>query len=80
MRGQTNFVKMLWKFNSVYDPNLQLADHQRPVSYHMTLPSLVKGNTNSKLLYILPPKGRQGRALDDSTEQFVETTRMGTIN
>jgi hopanoid C-3 methylase HpnR len=80
MRGQTNFVKMLWKFNSVYDPSLQLADHQRPVPYHMTLPSSVKENTNSKLLYILPPKGRQGRAFDDSTEQFVETTRMGTTN
>jgi len=36
-----------------------------------------KENRNSKLLFILPPKGRQGRALDDSTEQFVETTRMG---
>ena len=26
-RGQTNTLKMLWKFNSVYDPQLQLADH-----------------------------------------------------
>jgi hopanoid C-3 methylase HpnR len=80
MRGQTNFVKMLWKFNSVYNPNLQMADHQRPVSYHMTLPPSLRENNNSKLVYILPPKGRQGRALDDSTEQFVETTRMGSTN
>jgi hopanoid C-3 methylase HpnR len=77
MHGQTNFVKMLWKFNSVYNPNLQMADHQRPVSYHMALPPHGRENTNSKLVYILPPKGRQGRALDDSMEQFVETTRMG---
>ena len=31
MRGQTNFVKMLWKFNSVYNPALQLADHRQAV-------------------------------------------------
>lgn len=80
MRGQTNFVKMLWKFNSVYNSNLQMADHQRPVSYHMTLPPPVNGHADSKLIYILPAKGRQGRALDDSTEQFVETTRMGNSN
>ena len=77
MRGQTNFVKMLWKFNSVYNPNLQMADHQSPVSYQMALPPSVRENMNSKLLYILPPKGRRGRALDDSTEQFIETTRTG---
>lgn len=76
LRGQTNFVKMLWKFNSVYDPRLQMADHQRPVSYEMSLPRSAPGS--SKLLYILPPKGRRGRALDESTEQFVEATRTGT--
>jgi hypothetical protein len=78
MRGQTNFVKMLWKFNSVYNPKLQLADHQRPVSYEMSLPPSAKESVNSKLLYILPAKGRRARAVDDSTEQFIETTRMGS--
>src|SRR6202048_998782 len=29
LRGQTNFVRMLWKFNSVYNPKLQIADHQQ---------------------------------------------------
>ncbi len=38
LKGQTNFLKMLWRFNSVYDPKLQLADHARPVKYEMTLP------------------------------------------
>ena len=37
-RGQTNFVRMLWKFNSVYNPRRQLADHARPVRYEMRLP------------------------------------------
>jgi hopanoid C-3 methylase HpnR len=78
MRGQTNFVKMLWKFNSVYNPKLQMADHQRPVSYQMALPPPQRANVDSKLLYVLPPKGRRGRALDDSSEHFVEATRMGT--
>ena len=36
--GQTNFLKMLFKFNSVYDPKLQMADHARPVRYEMSLP------------------------------------------
>jgi hypothetical protein len=69
---------MLWKFNSIYNPKLQLADHQRPVSYEMSLPPAAQETVNSKLLYILPSKGRRARAVDDSTEQFIETTRMGT--
>jgi hypothetical protein len=78
LRGQTNFVKMLWKFNSVYDPRLQLADHQRPVKYEMTLPPAAREKVEPKELYILPPRGRRGRDTDDSTEQFVDATRMGT--
>ena len=78
LRGQTNFVKMLWKFNSVYDPRLQLADHHRPVEYKMTLPPAAREKVAPKELYILPPRGRRGRDTDDSTEQFVEATRMGT--
>src|SRR6201993_901088 len=38
IRGQTNFVKMLWKFNSVYNPNLQIDDHRQPVKYEISLP------------------------------------------
>lgn len=78
MRGQTNFVKMLWKFNSVYDPRLQLADHQRPVAYEMNLPPAPQEKVDAKLLYILKARGRQGRAIDDATEQFVDATRMGS--
>src|SRR5450759_562921 len=37
-RGQTNTLKMLWKFNSVYDPQLQLNDHERPVRYELAPP------------------------------------------
>ena len=38
-RGQTNFVRMLWRFNSVFNPQRQLADHRRPVRYQMRLPA-----------------------------------------
>jgi hopanoid C-3 methylase HpnR len=79
MRGQTNFVKMLWKFSSVYNPALQLADHARPITYQMPLPPKRNDSAlDSHLLYIHRPQGRQGRVLDDATEQFVETTRSGT--
>jgi hypothetical protein len=33
---------------------------------------------NPQLLYIHRSQGRAGRVLDDATEQFVETTRMGS--
>jgi hopanoid C-3 methylase HpnR len=38
-KGQTNFLKMLWKFNSVYNPGRQLADHRRPIDYEIGLPT-----------------------------------------
>jgi hopanoid C-3 methylase len=78
LRGQTNFVKMLWKFNSVYNPKLQLSDHKQPVKYQMALPPASQETVNPKLLYIHHADGRRGRAIDDATEQFVDNTRMGT--
>ena len=36
--GQTNFARMLWKFNKVYNAGRQYADHQRPVAYELPLP------------------------------------------
>ncbi len=77
LHGQTNFLKMLWKFNSVYNPALQLADHQQAVKYEMALPPTSQQRVGHGLLYIHKANGRQGRHIDDSTEQFVEATRMG---
>jgi hopanoid C-3 methylase len=76
LRGQTNFVKMLWKFNSVYNPQLQLDDHARAVPYEMPLPPEPVTGIAPHLLYIHRGQGRAGRVLDDATEQFVEATRM----
>ena len=78
LRGQTNFLRMLWKFNSVFNPALQMADHARPVRYEMALPPPVEGKVDPKKLYIHGPQGRKGRAvLDDASERFVDETRMG---
>lgn len=75
-RGQTNTLKMLWKFNQVYNPQLQLADHTRDVKYQMRLPDQARDVIDPRSLYILPARGRRGRSIDDETEQFVDQTRM----
>jgi hopanoid C-3 methylase HpnR len=80
LRGQTNFVKSMFRLNSVYRPDLLLADHARPVSYELPLPppplaadqKLARG-----ALYVHAPRGRASRAIDAATETFVDTTRMG---
>jgi hopanoid C-3 methylase len=81
LQGQTNFINMLWKFNSVFDPKILLADHQQPVTYEITLPPSITGTpvpVDRKSLYIHPPEGRRGRQIDNATETFVDETRMGT--
>jgi hopanoid C-3 methylase HpnR len=77
LRGQTNFVRMLWRFNSVFDPKLQLADHAREVRYAMSPPPPTsEAKFDPRSLYIHRPAGRRGRAIDDATETFVDKTRM----
>ena len=63
-RGQTNFVRMLWKFRSVYHPELQLADHHRPVKYQMRLPvGPAGGNGTARGLFVLRPEPTKQTAL-----------------
>jgi len=71
MRGQTNFVRSIWKFNSVFDPGIQMADHARPVNYELRLPPPRKTAP-----YVHAPLGRSKRSLDARTESFVESTRL----
>jgi hopanoid C-3 methylase len=83
MRGQTNFVKSLFKLNSVYRPEVLLADHMKPVKYEIPLqpPTPSRDSPNEPVggrsLYIHAPRGRAGRAIDAATERFVDETRMG---
>lgn len=78
LRGQTNFLRMLWKFNSVYHPELQLADHRQPVKYEIGLPPSSMPKIEPGTLYIHKSRGRSGRQIDHLTEEFVNATRMGT--
>jgi hopanoid C-3 methylase len=78
MRGQTNFVKSMFKMNSVYRQELLLADHARPVEYEIPLPPAREEQAASgRSLYVHAPRGRAGRAIDAATERFVDETRMG---
>jgi hopanoid C-3 methylase HpnR len=79
LRGQTNFVKSLFKLNSVYRTDLLLADHARPAEYEVPLPPLAadKQPVVGRALYVHAPRGRAGRAIDAATEKFVDETRMG---
>ena len=74
LHGQTNFVKMLWKFSSVYDPRLQLADHRQPVAYEIH-PRDHHGETrlDPRSLYVHKAVSRL-RATDAATEAFVAET------
>src|SRR6202795_2722682 len=77
LRGQTNFVRMLWKFNSVYDPKLQIADHHQPVRYEISPPPEWEEKIARGALYVHGAGGRKGRQIDNETEAFVEAARMG---
>ena len=39
-KGQTNFLKMLWKFNDVYSVDRLMRDHEGQVTYPIGLPSV----------------------------------------
>ena len=39
LRGQTNFLRSLWKFRRVYNVERQWSDHQQPVMYAMRPPA-----------------------------------------
>ncbi len=67
---------MLWKFNSVFNPDLQLADHRQSVRYEMSTPPPHRDTIDPNMLYVHPARGRRGRAIDAETENFVERTRI----
>jgi hopanoid C-3 methylase HpnR len=39
LHGQTNFVKMIWKFNKVYNADRQYSDHLQEVQYRLPPPA-----------------------------------------
>jgi magnesium-protoporphyrin IX monomethyl ester (oxidative) cyclase len=79
LRGQTNFVRAMTRMNSVYRPELLLADHARPVAYELPLPPprVEPSAAGGRSLYVHAPRGRAGRQIDAATERFVDATRIG---
>jgi hopanoid C-3 methylase HpnR len=62
LRGQTNFVRMIWKFNKVYNADRQYSDHLQPVTYRLPPPAEQPVETpDPKELYIHVPPARQRR-------------------
>jgi hopanoid C-3 methylase HpnR len=55
LRGQTNFIRAIWKFNKVYNSERQFADHQRPVTYAMGQPvKMAAGKELTQRLFVHP--------------------------
>jgi hopanoid C-3 methylase len=60
LRGQTNFAKMIWKFNQVYNPDRQYAEHQREPRYLLPPPAEpATAPPDRKELYIHVPERRR---------------------
>ncbi len=55
LKGKTNFVKMLFNFNRVYNPARLLAEHQRDLEYEMRIPQVDVNNMAEEIkrLYVL---------------------------
>ncbi len=63
-RGQTNFLRMLWRFGSVYNAERQYADHHRPVAYEMAPPRALDGRRPGAAdLYVHAPGRPADRGL-----------------
>lgn len=68
-RGQTNFLRMLWRFNHVYNPQRQLADHARPVAYELPLPQhLDVSNRGQLYIHTRPVERRDHDTANKVTE------------
>ncbi len=60
LRGQTNFVNMIWKFDKVYNADRQYSEHLRDVEYTLPPPSEhVAVAPERKALYIHAPARRR---------------------
>lgn len=55
LKGQTNFLRMLWKFAQVYNPERQLADHSNPVTYQLSKPPERVAKPSASQLYVHAP-------------------------
>jgi len=55
LKGQTNFIRAIWKFNKVYNATRQFAEHSQPVSYEIRPPKPVTATGHKAAdLYVHP--------------------------
>ena len=59
VRGQTNFLRSLWKFGRVYHPDRQSADHLKPTRYLMRPPAAPGTAQPRAQLYVHRPRARR---------------------
>jgi hopanoid C-3 methylase HpnR len=70
MHGQTNFVRMLWKFNKVYNAERQYMDHFRDTKYKLRQPTALNPRRMTAAdLYVHQPKSSSLRDRHISTAQ-----------
>jgi hopanoid C-3 methylase len=62
-QGQTNFLRMLWKFNGVYHPERQSADHSQPITYAVQPPAAGTSKPTSTQLHVHASTGSQRRTV-----------------
>ncbi len=55
LRGQTNFVRSLWKFGRVYSADRQCAEHARPITYAMRPPAPPIARPTARDLFVHAP-------------------------
>ena len=73
MRGILNYRK-------VYKVDEMLADHSRPTQYELPVtlqPDSPLPKAKGPQLYVHAQRDRTARGIDESTEQFVNATRLG---
>jgi len=63
-RGQTNFLKMLFRFSAAYNADRFYADHQKPVKYAMRKPTeyAAKPKVSDLLIHVNVPTSRMAAA------------------
>ena len=69
--GQTNFLRMLWKFPKVYNAERLYADHSRPVRYELPPPVHRAVGPRPRELYIHAPKQHSEPPAPQSTPTHV---------
>jgi len=69
-QNRQNFVRMLWKFNSVYNLDKLVAEHSKPVKYQIALPEFQADKVKAKELYVHHPLLREAEGI---TAKVAET-------